>query len=74
MMCSSGWIDRTTRPLPLRWVTWDLRQALGLNSMAFPQIYKSILSYRRFPDGLFTGAAWRITALRTLMPAPSKSR
>jgi len=50
------------------------RSGLGLNSMEFPRIYKSILSYRRFPDGLFTGAAWRMTALRTLMPPPSKSR
>jgi spermidine synthase len=48
------------------------KAGLGLNSMAFPQIYKKILSYRKFPDDLFTGAAWRMTALRTLMPPPSQ--
>ncbi|MGA2713725.1 MAG: SAM-dependent methyltransferase [Bryobacteraceae bacterium] len=48
---------------------------LGLNSMAFPQIYRNLLSYRRFPDGLLTGAAWRMDLLKTLLRPPStKSR
>jgi spermidine synthase len=40
---------------------------LGLNSMAFQGIYRTILAYRRFPDGLFTGSTGRIDALRTLL-------
>ena len=44
---------------------------LGLNSMAFPQIYRHLLSYRRFPDGLLTGAAWRMDLLKTLLGPPS---
>lgn len=44
---------------------------LGLNSMAFPQIYRHLLSYRRFPDGLLTGAAWRMDLLKTLLRPPS---
>src|SRR5205823_1806914 len=36
------------------------KAGMGLNSMAFPQIYKQIISYRRFPDGLLHGAAWRM--------------
>jgi spermidine synthase len=44
------------------------KAGLGLNSMAFPQIYKEILSYRRFPDHLLTGAAWRLRAIQTLIP------
>jgi spermidine synthase len=42
---------------------------MGLNSMAFPQIYREILSHRRFPDGLLAGAAWRMEAIKTLLPA-----
>src|SRR5881296_1163793 len=40
---------------------------LGLNSMAFQGIYRTILSYRKFPDGLFAGSTGRIEALRTLL-------
>jgi len=40
---------------------------LGLNSMAFQGIYRTILSYRKFPDGLFAGSTGRIDALRTLL-------
>src|SRR3989442_12586821 len=40
---------------------------LGLNSMAYQGIYRTILAYRRFPDGLFTGSTGRIDALRTLL-------
>jgi spermidine synthase len=42
---------------------------LGLNSMAAPQIYREILTYRRFPADLLTGAGGRLDALRTLLPA-----
>jgi spermidine synthase len=42
---------------------------LGLNSMAAPQIYREILTYRRFPQDLLTGAGGRLDALRTLLPA-----
>jgi hypothetical protein len=33
---------------------------LGLNSMAAPQIYRDVLTYRRFPEGFLVGtaAAW----------------
>ena len=44
---------------------------LGLNSMAFQGIYRTILSYRKFPDGLFAGSTGRIDALRTLLGAHS---
>jgi len=42
---------------------------LGLNSMADQTIYRSILKYRRFPDGLLTGAGSRMDALRTMLAA-----
>ncbi|HEY1241434.1 MAG TPA: SAM-dependent methyltransferase [Bryobacteraceae bacterium] len=42
---------------------------LGLNSMADQVIYRSILKYRRFPDGLLTGAGPRLDALRTMLAA-----
>jgi spermidine synthase len=42
---------------------------LGLNSMATPQIYRSILAYRKFPEGLLVGKGGRMDALRTLLPA-----
>ncbi|PWU11013.1 MAG: SAM-dependent methyltransferase [Terriglobia bacterium] len=57
---------------------WNMRlqylAGLGLNSMATPQIYRTILSYRRFPEGLLTGTGGRMDALRTLLPAMAKGR
>jgi spermidine synthase len=41
---------------------------LGLNSMAAPQIYRDVLTYRRFPEGLLVGTGGRMDALRTLVP------
>ena len=48
---------------------------LGLNSMQTPKIYRDILTYRKFPEGLLTGAGGRINALHTLLRplAPVKS-
>ncbi|MBV9505459.1 MAG: SAM-dependent methyltransferase, partial [Acidobacteriia bacterium] len=43
---------------------------LGLNSMADQSIYRAILRYRRFPDGLIVGSGPRMDALRTLLPVP----
>jgi spermidine synthase len=42
---------------------------LGLNSMSHPKIYQDILSYRDFPQELFTGSGGRMDALRTLLRA-----
>src|SRR5262249_16842996 len=42
---------------------------LGLNSMAFQRIYRTSLSYRKFPEGLFLGYTGRMDALRTLLRA-----
>ena len=42
---------------------------LGLNSMATPQIYRDVLVYRRFPEGLLVGTGGRMDALRTLLHA-----
>jgi len=38
---------------------------LGLNSMAFQQVYLDISTYRRFPEGLFTGSEGRMNVLRS---------
>jgi spermidine synthase len=40
---------------------------LGLNSMTFQQVYRKILSYRKFPEGLLTGTGARIDELRDLL-------
>ena len=37
---------------------------LGLNSLSSPQIYRDILAYRKFPEGLLTGSGERMDALR----------
>lgn len=37
---------------------------MGLNSVAAPQIYRGILSYRKFPEGLLTGSAEALDRLR----------
>ena len=38
---------------------------MGLNSMAFQQIYVDISAYRTFPEGLFTGSEGRMGVLRS---------
>jgi spermidine synthase len=44
---------------------------LGLNSMAFQGIYRQILTYRRFPEGLLVGSpGGRMDALHTLLFSP----
>jgi spermidine synthase len=40
---------------------------LGLNSAISPRVYKEILSYRRFPEELFTGQGERVERLRELI-------
>jgi hypothetical protein len=35
--------------------------------MANQTIYRTILKYRRFPEGLLTGSGGRMDALRTLL-------
>ncbi len=42
---------------------------LGLNAMADQTIYRTILQYRRFPDGLLTGSGPRMDALRVMLKA-----
>jgi spermidine synthase len=37
---------------------------LGLNSVTAPKIYRDILAYRKFPDGLLTGSDDRMNPLR----------
>jgi spermidine synthase len=45
---------------------------LGLNSMAYQRIYKDLVTYRKFPEGMMTGSTGRMDALRTLIRPPSK--
>ncbi len=40
---------------------------LAVNSIAYKKIYQGILSYRRFPEGLFAASPGRLEALRTLL-------
>ena len=46
---------------------------MGLNSAMAPQVYREMLSYRKFPDDLLTGAGDRINALKTLLGRPYRS-
>jgi len=46
---------------------------LGLNSSQSAQIYRKLLSYRKFPSGLFTGGTERLDALRTLLEKPQRT-
>jgi spermidine synthase len=41
---------------------------LGLNSMAYKDIYQDILRHRRFPADLLTGSGSRVDALRAMLP------
>jgi spermidine synthase len=40
---------------------------MGLNSVTSPLIYRDILSYRRFPEGLLTGSSEHMDALRRVL-------
>jgi len=46
---------------------------LGLNSRRSAEIYRELLSYRRFPDDLLTGAGERIDPLKTLFGRPART-
>jgi spermidine synthase len=46
---------------------------LGLNSVLAPQIYRDILAYRKFPDGLLTGSNERTNTLRALLGRPHRT-
>ncbi len=41
--------------------------------MAFERVYLEMLTFRRFPEGLFTGSEGRMNALGTLLrPVPRR--
>jgi spermidine synthase len=40
---------------------------MGLNSVGSPQIYRDILAYKQFPEGLFAGKEERLDALRAVL-------
>jgi spermidine synthase len=40
---------------------------MGLNSLSAPQIYRDLLAYRSFPEGLLTGTGERIERLRVML-------
>jgi spermidine synthase len=46
---------------------------LGLNSRASEQIYRDILVYRSFPEGLFTGGTENMNTLRVVMGRPHRT-
>ena len=46
---------------------------MGLNTVTSPQVYRQILSYRRFPEGMLAGAGERIDALRELIGRPRRT-
>jgi spermidine synthase len=46
---------------------------LGLNSLRAPEIYRSLLGYRRFPEDLFTGSGERINTLRFRLGRPHRT-
>lgn len=45
---------------------------LGVNSVAAPRIYRDILSFRRFPEDLFTGRGEAFDELRETMGRPRR--
>ena len=46
---------------------------LGLNSFKSAQIYSTLLSYRKFPEGLLAGSEERLKALRTVFGRPHRT-
>jgi spermidine synthase len=46
---------------------------LGLNSVISPKIYREVLSYRQFPEGLLSGKGESMDALRELLGRPHRT-
>lgn len=46
---------------------------LGLNSVTAPQIYREVLSYRKFPDDLLVGSGAGVNALHELIGRPHRT-
>jgi len=46
---------------------------MGLNSVISPQVYREVLSYRKFPEELFTGTSERIDALHQSIGRPHRT-
>jgi len=46
---------------------------LGLNSVTAPRIYREVLSYRKFPEGLLVGSGAGVNALRELIGRPHRT-
>ncbi len=46
---------------------------MGLNSVSGPEIYRKILAYRSFPEGLLVGSGERVNALRDLLGRPVRT-
>jgi spermidine synthase len=46
---------------------------LGLNSVTAPQIYRELLSYRKFPDDLLAGSGEGVNTLHELIGRPHKT-
>jgi spermidine synthase len=46
---------------------------LGLNSLTAPQVYREILSYRKFPDDLLVGRGAGVNTLRELIGRPHRT-
>ncbi len=46
---------------------------LGLNSLTAPQIYREVLSYRKFPEGLLVGSGAGMNTLRESIGRPHRT-
>ena len=46
---------------------------MGVNSTTAPQVYREILSYRRFPSDLLTGSGEGMDALRERIGRPRRT-
>jgi spermidine synthase len=46
---------------------------LGLNSVTAPQVYREVLSYRKFPEDLLVGAGEGVNTLRELIGRPHRT-
>jgi spermidine synthase len=46
---------------------------LGVNSVMSPQLYRELLAYRQFPEGLLTGAGERMEELRETIGRPHRT-
>jgi spermidine synthase len=67
----NGWLGHTPVNLDTN-LRLQYAAAVGLDSMEYPNIYRELLAYRRFPADLMIGSNLRVQLMRSLLRSAGK--